>query len=116
MKFKLIVALVDDDQTETVLKTAREGGATGSTVVTSARGEGLRPAKTFLGLDLEGQRDVVLLLVEGHLARDILERIATACGFDERTGTGIAFQIDIDDAVGLASQIGTISTEIEEKI
>ena len=28
MKFKLIVALVDDDQTETVLKTARAGGAT----------------------------------------------------------------------------------------
>lgn len=116
MKFKLIVALVDDHQTQTVVQTAREAGATGSTVITSARGAGLKPSKTFLGLDLEGQRDVVLLLVEGHLSRSILERIAEACHFDDSHGTGIAFQIDIEDAVGLTSQIGTISSEIEEKI
>lgn len=116
MKFKLIVALVDDHQTETVVRTAREAGATGSTVVTSARGTGLRPAKTFFGLDLEGQRDVILLLVEGHLSRNILERIAEICGFDERPGSGIAFQLDIEDAVGLASQLETISSEIEDKI
>ncbi len=116
MKFKLIVALVDDHQTETVLHTAREAGATGSTVVTSARGEGLKPAKTFFGLDLEGQRNVILLLVEGHLSRSILERIGEACGFDDTPGTGIAFQLDIEDALGLASQIDTISSEIEEKI
>ena len=69
MKFKLIVALISDHETELVLKTARDAGATGSTVVTSARGEGLKPIKTFLGLDLESQRDVILLLVEGHLCR-----------------------------------------------
>ncbi|MDH3472829.1 MAG: P-II family nitrogen regulator [Rhodospirillales bacterium] len=116
MKFKLIVALVDDHQTGTVLKTAREGGATGATVITSARGEGLKPAKTFFGLDLEAQRDMVLLLVEAHLSRRIIEAIAKACEFDETPGTGIAFQVDIEDAVGLSSQIGTISSEIEEEI
>ncbi len=116
MKFKLIVALVADNETELVLETARQGGATGSTVITSARGEGLKRAKTFFGLDLEGQRDMVLLLVEGHLSRAILEHIAEACQFDETPGTGIAFQVDIEDAVGLASQIDTISHEIEEKL
>ena len=116
MKFKLIVALVDDHHTETVVRTAREAGATGSTVVTSARGTGLRPAKTFLGPDLEGQRDVILLLVEGHLSRHMLESIAKVCNFDEKPGSGIAFQIDIEDAVGLASQLETISSEIEDKI
>ena len=116
MKFKLIVALVNDHQTETVLKTAREGGATGATVITSARGEGLKPAKTFFGLDLEAQRDMILLLVEGHLSRRILEAITKVGEFDETPGTGIAFQVDIEDAVGLTSQIGTISSEIEEEI
>ena len=116
MKFKLIVALVSDSKTDDVTQAAREAGATGCTVITSARGEGLKPGKTFLGLDLEGQRDVVLLLVEGHMSRTILERIAAAGGFDESPGTGIAFQVDIEDAVGLTSQIGTISSEIEEKI
>jgi uncharacterized protein YaaQ len=116
MKFKLIVALVDDKETELVVKTAREAGATGSTVITSARGEGLKPVKTFLGLDLESQRDVILLLVEGHMCREILERIAVVGHFDDTPGTGIAFQIDIEDAVGLGSQIKTISDEIEEKL
>lgn len=116
MKFKLIVTLVDDHHTETVVRTAREGGATGSTVVTSARGTGLRPAKTFLGLDLEGQRDVILLLVEEHLSRHILESIGNVCHFDEKLGSGIAFQVDIEDAVGLAFQLKTISGEIEDMI
>jgi nitrogen regulatory protein PII len=115
MQFKLIVALVSDEETELVLKTAREAGATGSTVITSGRGEGLTPAKTFFGLDLESQRDLILLLVEGHLSRTILERIAEAGKFDT-PGTGVAFQIDIEDAVGLQSQIEKISSEIEETI
>ncbi len=116
MRFKLIMALVDDEQTDAVLKSAREHGATGSTVITSARGEGIKPAKTFFGLDLEGHRDIVLLLVEEHLGRTILECIAGDCHFDDTPGTGIAFLIDIEDAVGLGSQIDTISSEIEDQI
>ncbi len=116
MKFKLIVCLVDNVQTDPLLHTAREAGATGSTVITSARGEGLNPAKTFFGLDLVGQRDMVLLLVEEHLSRTILERIAEACHFDDTHGTGIAFQVDIEDAVGLASQIDAIGSDIEGQL
>ena len=116
MHFKLIMVLASDKETTLILDTAREAGATGSTVITSARGEGLKPAKTFFGLDLEGQCDVLLLLVEAHMSRNILEKIAKAGKFDDTSGTGIAFQIDIEDAVGLGSQIDTISHEIEEKI
>ncbi|MGI9382564.1 MAG: P-II family nitrogen regulator [Methyloligellaceae bacterium] len=116
MKFKLIIALVTDDLTETVLNTARETGATGCTVITSARGEGLTPSKTFLGLTLEGLRDVVLLLVEQHLSRHMLETIGSVCRFDEDPGSGIAFQVDIEDAVGLTSQIATIEREIEDQL
>ncbi len=116
MKFKLIVVLVQDEQTETVLKTAREQGATGCTVITNARGEGLHPRKTFLGLTLEGQRDMILLLVEEHLSRDILEALEKAAELDERPGSGIAFQIDIEDAVGLSSQFQSIAHEIEDQL
>ena len=116
MKFKLIIAFVDVDQTATAIDVARACGATGSTVIGSARGEGLKPAKTFLGLDIEGSRDMLLLLVEAHLSRGILEKLAETCQFDESPGSGIAFQIDIEDAVGLTSQIDTISSEIEDQI
>jgi nitrogen regulatory protein PII len=116
MKFKLIIALVTDDKTDIVTEAARRTGATGCTVINHARGEGLKPPTTFLGLTLEGQRDVVLFLVEQHLSRHILETIAREGRFDEDPGSGIAFQIDIEDAVGLTTQIETIQHEIEDQI
>lgn len=115
MKFKLLVVMTDNDLTGRVLETARANGATGCTVITNARGEGLKPAKTFMGLTVAGQRDVILLLVEEHLSRDILEQIGTACRFDVDPGAGVAFQIDIEDAIGLRAQIETIEKEIGEE-
>ena len=116
MKFKVIVALVDDGSAERIIEVARREGATGCTVVTSARGEGLTPPRSFFGLELETQRDVLLFLVEEHLSRHILEEIAVAGHFDDQMGTGIAFQLDVEDAVGLTSQLPTIKDEIEEQI
>ncbi len=116
MKFKLIVVMVTNEKTNLIIDTARESGATGCTVITSVRGEGLVPPKTFLGLTLEGQRDVVMMLVEGHMSRQILEVIAERGRFDEEPGTGVVFQIDIEDVIGLASQIKTIEQEIGDEI
>ena len=116
MHFKLIIALVDDDQTDAVMDAARTAGATGATVLNQARGEGLKQARTFLGLSLETQRDMVLFLVEEHLSRRILETIAEVGNFDERPGTGIAFQIDVEDAVGVAHQIRQLTNVVEEEI
>mgnify|MGYP001250006414 FL=1 len=73
MQFKLLIAFVDDDKTRSVMQAAREAGATGATIIGNARGEGVTPTKSFFGLSLESQRDVVLFLVESHLSRHILE-------------------------------------------
>ncbi len=80
MNLKLIMALVSDEKTDAVIDAARDAGATGATVITSVRGEGLKPDKTFLGLDLTAQRDVLLFLVAEQRAREILETIAKAGG------------------------------------
>lgn len=116
MRFKLIIAFVSDDETNAVMKAAREAGATGSTIISNARGEGLKPAKTFFGLCLESQRDVLMFLVEEHLSRHILEEIARVGKFDERPGTGIAVQVDVEDAVGIRHQIKELTKQIEEKL
>ena len=91
MRFKLIMVLVDDRRTGDIVDAARAAGATGCTVVTSARGEGLVPEKTFLGLDLTGARDLLLFLVVEQRAREILEEISRAGRFEEEPGSGIAF-------------------------
>ena len=115
MRFKLLVAFVDDHLTEAVTQAAREAGATGCTVLTNARGEGLEKKKTFLGLTLETQRDMVLLLVEEHRARHILETLCEAGKFDSSPGTGIAFQVDVEDAVGVAHQVESITPSLEKE-
>jgi hypothetical protein len=52
--------------------------------------------------------------VEEHRARQILERIGEAGEFDETSGTGIAFQVDVEDAVGVAHQIKSIAPSLKE--
>ena len=69
----------------------------------------------LLGLALETQRDVVLLLVEEHRARHILETVGDAGQFDTSPGTGIAFQIDVEDAVGVAHQVESITPSLLEE-
>ncbi len=116
MHFKLIIALVEDAKTDVILAAARDAGATGATVLNQARGEGLEQKRTFFGLALEAQRDMLLFLVEEHLSRSILETIARVGEFDDTPGTGIAFQLDVEDAVGVSQQIRKLSSVVEEEI
>ncbi|SHH37531.1 P-II family nitrogen regulator [Ferrimonas marina] len=116
MRFKLIIAFVDDQQTPGIIRAARDAGATGVTLINHARGEGITPKKTFFGLNLELQRDVLLFVVEQHLARTILQTLAEVGEFDHTPGTGIALQIDVEDAVGVAHQIQSLSEKVEDAL
>lgn len=70
MRMKLIVAMVSGDKADAVVDAARAGGTTGAAVISSGRGEGLRPRKTFLGLDLAAKSDLALFLVVETRARE----------------------------------------------
>jgi nitrogen regulatory protein PII len=116
MHFKLLIALVKDSKTDKVIAAAREAGATGTTVINNARGEGLELTRTFLGLTLETQRDMLMLLVEEHLSRHILETISEVGEFENAPGNGIAFQLDVEDAVGVLHQVEELTDKVEEKL
>ncbi|MBX3497854.1 MAG: P-II family nitrogen regulator [Alphaproteobacteria bacterium] len=116
MRFKLILALAEEGRVEPLLKAAREAGATGMTVIRSARGEGMVPKKTFLGLNLTAVHDIVLFIVEESLCSSILDRIAAAGEFETKPGSGLAVQLAVEDAVGLSGQIRELSKKIEEEL
>lgn len=116
MHFKLIIAFVEDSKTDDVMDAAREAGATGCTIINNARGEGIKESKTFFGLTLSTQRDVLMLLVEQHLSRQILEHIAEVGEFDDKPGTGIAVLIDVEDAVGVMHQAKELEEIVEENL
>jgi nitrogen regulatory protein PII len=114
MHFKMIIVFAEDEKSDAIMDAARKAGATGATVITNARGEGLQASKTFLGLTLDTQRDVILFLVEEHLSRHILEQINRVGELDDKPGTGIAFQVDVEDAVGVSHQVRKLSQDVEE--
>ena len=116
MHFKLIITFTTEDNTQKILEASRKAGATGATVISSARGEGLETHKTFFGLELETPTEVILALVEEHLSREILETIDKIAQFDKNPGTGMAILLDVEDAVGVLKQAQSLKENIEEII
>jgi hypothetical protein len=108
--------MVEDHRTQNVLDAAREAGATGCTVLNQARGEGIKPRKSFLGLSIDSQVDVIMMLAEEHMAREIMEMVAEAGEFEETPGAGIAFQVDVEDAIGVRHQIEALAEAVEDML
>jgi hypothetical protein len=50
------------------------------------------------------------------MCRDILENIEATGRFEANPGSGIAFSIDVDDAVGVMQQVNQLSEIVEEEI
>lgn len=112
MRFKLILSSVKADITDRIVDAAKGSGATGATII-PARGTGIHEAKTFFGLSLEAQTDIVMFLVEEHLVLSILDSIKEAGEF-HKPGTGIAFVLPVEHVVGLESQIERFKEEVRK--
>lgn len=106
MADKCIVAMVKPDLTDKVVGAVKAAGATGATVI-SASGTGAREAKTFFGLSLDIRTEVILLLVQEETVAAMLEVIRDAGQF-HRPGTGIAFVLAVEGAIGFESQRGGV--------
>ena len=113
MRFKVIIAMVEDSHQEMVINAAKEAGATGVTIL-NARGEGIHEQKSFFGLHMEQQRDVLLFIVEDFHANPIMDAIYKAGEFQKK-GRGMAFSWTIDRAVGTESQMEVLEKEAQEK-
>ena len=111
MHFKAIVAMVKSDLTDQIVEAAKKAGGTGATIA-PARGTGIHEAKTFFGLTLDAQTDVIIFLVEEHVVNRILEALWDAGEF-VKPGTGIAFVLPVEKAIGLQSQIPYFEREVD---
>ncbi len=112
MRFKMILSSVKPDITDTIVDAAKASGATGATII-PARGTGIREAKSFFGLSLEAQTDIIMFLVEEHCVEPILDAIRESGKFHE-PGTGIAFVLPVEHVVGLESQMEKFKNEVRE--
>ena len=103
MQLKLILAFVKPSITDKVVNAMKDEGATGATII-PARGTGIKEAKTFFGLSIEDQTNIVIFLVEEHVVEKLLNVIEEAGEF-HKPGTGIAMVLPVDHNVGLESQM-----------
>ena len=113
MRFKVILASVKQEISDTIVDAGKKAGATGATVI-PARGTGIHEAKTFFGLTLEAQTDIIMFLVEEHIVQDILAAIGEAGQF-QKPGTGIAFVLPVEHVIGLESQMERFKKEVRDQ-
>lgn len=103
MNYKVIFAALKPDVTARVVDAAKTCGISGATIV-PGRGTGMHDAKTFLGLTLEMQTDVVIFLAEEELVQPVMKAIHQAGRLDEH-GTGVVFVLDVEQVAGIKEAI-----------
>lgn len=95
----LIVTIASEGYAEKVMNAAKKAGATGGTTL---NGRGLETDKIikFLGISIEPEKDVVLILADEDIKNKIMDSILESCGL-KTMGRGICFSLPVSHVVGL---------------
>lgn len=99
IRFKLLVAIVSQGRCSPLVEAAKAAGAEGATIV-RGRGTGVHEGAKFLGLPIEPEKDVMLVLVPVDTAEGVLDAMVTAGQLDQ-PGKGIVFMLDVPRVAGI---------------
>lgn len=96
---ELIVTIANEGYAENIMNAAKSVGATGGTTI---YGRGLETDKIikFLGISIEPEKDIVLILAQKDKKNDIMNKIVEKCGLTT-LGAGICFSLPVSHVVGL---------------
>jgi nitrogen regulatory protein PII len=97
--YHLIIAIVNTGHFEQVMEAAKAAGATGGTLV-HARGLGSKEAVKYLGITIQPEKDLVLILAPKNKRHAIMESITREAGLNT-PGKGICFSLPVNYAVGV---------------
>lgn len=78
----LLTVIVQSGQTETVLKAARDVGATAGAIGHHAKGIGARERLGIVGLAIETEKDVISLFVSSEQRDTVLDHLYRAANLD----------------------------------
>ena len=97
--FHAITTIVEKGNAELVIDAATKAGAKGGTII-NARGSGIHETKKLFNMDIEPEKEMVLILVEVEKTDAIVEAIRAGAGLDE-PGRGILFVQEVGQAYGI---------------
>lgn len=100
--YSAIYTVVDRGKAEDVIEASSKAGAKGGTII-NARGAGAHEVKRLFSLDIEPEKEVVLILTEKELTKSISDAIKEILDIDQ-PGNGIMFVLDVGEAYGLRKE------------
>lgn len=97
--YHLITTIVDKGKAEDVITAAQKAGSKGGTIV-NARGSGIHETSKLFAMDIEPEKELVLILSEVDATESIVEAIRTGLKMDE-PGNGIVFAQRVNKTYGI---------------
>ena len=95
----LIVAAVNKGYSDAIVDTAKQAGATGGTVWSARRAELDEPLK-LLGVPMQGEQEIIAMLVAKDKKLDIMKAINEKHGIASEA-QGIILSLPVDNVIGL---------------
>ncbi|NLO22354.1 MAG: P-II family nitrogen regulator [Syntrophomonadaceae bacterium] len=99
--YKVIYVIVDRGRAASVIEAANKAGSSGGTII-NARGSGIHETNKIFAMDIEPEKELVLLLCEEPLTDSIVSAIRERAQID-KPGNGIIFVQNANSAYGLYS-------------
>jgi len=110
---ELVLCIVNEGFSDAVMDAAREVGATGGTVI-NARGTANKEAEKLFRIEIQPQKEIVMILVPAAIRDDVLHALYKEVGLNT-PGQGIAFSIPVDNVVGIANKRKNIEADKNEE-
>lgn len=102
-EYELIVLIVLEGYSSLAMDAAKRVGAFGGTLIHGI-GLGTKEATKFLGITIEPEKDIVLILVDKDNKKKVMQEVSTTVGLSH-DGRGICFSLPVDDVVGLNDKL-----------
>ena len=110
-KHELILCIVNEGYSETVMESAKAVGAKGGTII-HARGTANKEAEKFFRITVQPEKEIVMILVPVGIKEDVLHALYKSVGLNT-PGQGIAFSMPVDNVIGL-TDFSTEQTNIDK--
>lgn len=94
-----IFVIVDKGKGEFVIDAAKKAGSRGATLI-NARGSGIHETSTLFAMEIEPEKEIILILSEASDTEKIIDAVSTECEI-EKPGSGILFTCDVTRTLGL---------------
>lgn len=102
-EYELIVVIAKEGYASVAMDAAKRVGAGGGTLIKGI-GLGTEEAKKLLGITIEPEKDIVLILTEKQDKHKVMKEVTESVGLSHE-GRGIMFALPVDNVVGLTDKI-----------